>query len=164
MNYWHRLQIKRLKTLQQQHINKESTGRLKSKIQIWSNLVTPFSQCQFYHKSCWTWSMWGWYKLGNISYGDSGAGPTFPINNKSGITKVGQKILVSDVHRIRPCVYMNRHKFHVKPTECDKWGKTNASKSQRCWSWWWKYRRGKRKYFSVKTHTSYGIITAVGFR
>ena len=36
-------------------------------------------------------------------YGETGAGITFQIANNPVITKGGQTVLVSDIHRIRPC-------------------------------------------------------------
>ena len=49
------------------------------------------------------------------SPGESGAGVTFRVMNKPGISKGGQTVIVSDSHRVRPRAYMHRHKMHEKP-------------------------------------------------
>ena len=46
------------------------------------------------------------------AFGEKGAGIVGQIANKPGITKGGQIVLVSDVHRIRPRAYLHRHKLH----------------------------------------------------
>ena len=60
------------------------------------------------------------------SYGEAGAGLTGGISNKPGITKGDQKVLVSEVHRMRPCAYRHRHKVHVKPPGWNLWVNTEA--------------------------------------
>lgn len=50
------------------------------------------------------------------SFGEPGAGLTGRIKGKPGVSKGGQTVMVSDVHRIRPRAYMHRHKLHAKPT------------------------------------------------
>ena len=57
------------------------------------------------------------------SYGEAGAGITGLIDNKTGITNGGQKVLVSDIHSVRMCAYSHRHKLHMNPPECNVWGK-----------------------------------------
>ena len=49
------------------------------------------------------------------SFGEAGAGVTFRVQGKPGVTKGGQTVIISDSHRIRPRAYMHRHKLHVKP-------------------------------------------------
>ena len=44
------------------------------------------------------------------------------IDNKPGITKGGQIVLVSDVRSIRMHAYRHRHKLHVKPHVWNVWG------------------------------------------
>ena len=52
-----------------------------------------------------------------------GAGLTCRIANKSGLTKGGQTVLVSDAHHVRLFAYMHRHKLNVKPPGWNVWGK-----------------------------------------
>jgi len=52
---------------------------------------------------------------GHGGYGEAGSGLVGRILGKPGVTKGGQIVLVSDVHRIRPRAFLHRHKLHVKP-------------------------------------------------
>jgi hypothetical protein len=52
---------------------------------------------------------------GHGGFGEAGSGLIGRILNKPGITKGGQIVMISDVHRIRPRAYMHRHKLHTKP-------------------------------------------------
>ena len=52
---------------------------------------------------------------GHGGFGEAGSGLIGRILNKPGVTKGGQIVMISDVHRIRPRAYMHRHKLHVKP-------------------------------------------------
>jgi hypothetical protein len=47
-------------------------------------------------------------------YGEKGSGITGRVKNKP-ISKGGQVVIVSDVHRVRPRAYLHRHKVHTKP-------------------------------------------------
>ena len=46
------------------------------------------------------------------SPGETGAGITFRVFGKAGVSKGGQTVLVCDSHRVRPRVYYHRHKLH----------------------------------------------------
>ena len=46
------------------------------------------------------------------SYGEKGSGLVGRIQNKPGVSKGGQIVLVSDVQRVRPRAYVHRHKLH----------------------------------------------------
>jgi hypothetical protein len=35
---------------------------------------------------------------------------------KPGVTKGGQIVMISDIHRMQPQAYIHRHKLHMKPT------------------------------------------------
>ena len=48
-------------------------------------------------------------------YGESGTGLQGCITGKSGVTKGGHIVIVSDTHRYRPRAYVHRHKLHSKP-------------------------------------------------
>jgi hypothetical protein len=52
---------------------------------------------------------------GHGGFGEAGSGIIGRILNKPGVTKGGQIVMISDVHRIRPRAYMHRHKLHAKP-------------------------------------------------
>jgi hypothetical protein len=49
-------------------------------------------------------------------YGEAGSGLLGRIMGKPGVTKGGQIVVISDVHRMRPRAYIHRHKLHTKPT------------------------------------------------
>ena len=61
------------------------------------------------------------------AFGEKGAGIVGRIQNKPGITKGGQIVLVSDVHRIRPRAYLHRHKLH-KDDDFTKMGQIEVRK------------------------------------
>ncbi len=52
---------------------------------------------------------------GHGGFGEPGSGIIGRILNKPGVTKGGQIVMISDVHRVRPRAYMHRHKLHAKP-------------------------------------------------
>jgi hypothetical protein len=52
---------------------------------------------------------------GHGGFGEAGSGLIGRIINKPGVTKGGQIVMISDVHRIRPRAFLHRHKLHVKP-------------------------------------------------
>jgi hypothetical protein len=52
---------------------------------------------------------------GHGGFGEAGSGLIGRILNKPGVTKGGQIVMISDVHRIRPRAFMHRHKLHTKP-------------------------------------------------
>lgn len=52
---------------------------------------------------------------GHGGFGESGSGLVGRIVGKPGVTKGGQIVLVSDVHRIRPRAYIHRHTCYEKP-------------------------------------------------
>ena len=60
------------------------------------------------------------------SYGEHGAGLVGRIMGKPGVSKGGQTVLVSDVHRIRPRAYLHRHKLHEKPPGWTRMGQVEA--------------------------------------
>ena len=45
--------------------------------------------------------------LATASPGESGAGVTFRVQNKPGVSKGGQTVILSDTHRVRPQAYMH---------------------------------------------------------
>lgn len=49
-----------------------------------------------------------------MGYGDPGSGIMSHVIGKPGVSKGGQTVIISDPHRIRPCAYVHRHKFHGK--------------------------------------------------
>ena len=49
------------------------------------------------------------------SPGEAGAGVTFRVFGKPGVSKGGQTVLVCDSHRVRPRAYYHRHKLHKAP-------------------------------------------------
>jgi hypothetical protein len=49
-------------------------------------------------------------------FGEAGSGLMGRIMGKPGVTKGGQIVVISDVHRMRPRAYIHRHKLHTKPT------------------------------------------------
>ena len=49
------------------------------------------------------------------SYGDAGAGVTGRVKKKSGVTKGGQNVLISNVNHIKKPAYVQRHKLKSKP-------------------------------------------------
>jgi hypothetical protein len=49
---------------------------------------------------------------GHQGFGESGTGIVGQILCKPGISKGGQTIIISDVHRLRPRAYVHRHKCH----------------------------------------------------
>ena len=53
--------------------------------------------------------------FGHGGHGEAGSGLVGRIMGKPGVTKGGQTVIMSDVHRIRPRAYMHRHKLHPKP-------------------------------------------------
>ena len=57
------------------------------------------------------------------SYGEVGTGITVQINNKHGIKKGDQIVLLSDVHSIRPHAYSHRQNLHVNPPQWNLWRK-----------------------------------------
>ena len=52
---------------------------------------------------------------GHEGFGEAGSGLTGRIVGKPGVTKGGQIVMLSDVDRIRPRVYLHRHKLHPHP-------------------------------------------------
>ena len=60
------------------------------------------------------------------SYGEHGAGLVGRIMGKPGVSKGGQTVLISDVHRIRPRAYLHRHKLHEKPPGWTRMGQVEA--------------------------------------
>ena len=52
---------------------------------------------------------------GHGGFGEAGSGLTGRIQGKPGVSKGGQTVIVSDVHRIRPRAYIHRHKLYTKP-------------------------------------------------
>ena len=114
------------KTLQQQHSNKEKTGQLQSKLQIWLHTEMPYSKRQIYHKAFRTWYLWDETSLETSSYGEGGTGLTGQNFSNNIIMKGSQTVLVSDVHCIRSCAYMHRKKLHVSHPGCNLcWGNPN---------------------------------------
>ena len=57
------------------------------------------------------------------SYCGARAGLIRRFANKTGVMKGFQKIMVSDVHHIRPSAYRHRYKSHVNPPWRTVWGK-----------------------------------------
>ena len=55
-------------------------------------------------------------------YGEAGSGLMGRIMGKPGVTKGGQIVLISDVHRMRLRAYIHRHKLHPKPEGWNKAG------------------------------------------
>jgi hypothetical protein len=49
---------------------------------------------------------------GHQGFGESGTGIVGQILGKPGISKGGQTVIISDVHRLRPRAYVHRHKCH----------------------------------------------------
>ena len=60
------------------------------------------------------------------SYGEHGAGLVGRIQGKPGVSKGGQTVLISDVHRIRPRAYLHRHKLHEKPQGWTRMGQVEV--------------------------------------
>ena len=51
---------------------------------------------------------------GHEGFAETGTGISSRILGKPGITKGGQTVIVSDIHRIRPRAYVHHHKLHEK--------------------------------------------------
>ena len=49
------------------------------------------------------------------SPGEAGAGVTYRVPNKPGVSKVWQTVIISDSHQVRTRAYMHRHKLHDRP-------------------------------------------------
>ena len=62
------------------------------------------------------------------SPGEAGAGVTFQVMGKPGLSKGWQTVLVCDAHRIRPRAYYHRHKLQSKP---DGWTASGMVEARR---------------------------------
>jgi len=62
------------------------------------------------------------------SPGEAGAGVTFRVMGKPGVSKGGQTVLVCDSHRVRPRAYHHRHKLQPKP---DGWTASGMVEARR---------------------------------
>ena len=49
------------------------------------------------------------------SPGEAGSGVTYRVPNKTGVSKGGHTVIISDSHQVRPRAYMHRHKLHDRP-------------------------------------------------
>ena len=50
-----------------------------------------------------------------VSPGEAGAGVTYQVHNKPGLSKGGQTVIISDSHLVRIRSYMHRHNLHDRP-------------------------------------------------
>ena len=98
------------------------------------------------------------------SYSGVGDGLTGQIFNKTGIMKISQTVLVSDVHRIMYRAYRHRHKLHVNHPGCNFWRNIEVKEIMEVINLMVEREEGDKRKYYVNTHTQHGNITSVGIR
>ena len=86
------------------------------------------------------------------------------ISNNPDITKGGQKVLVSDIHRIELHVYRKKYKFHVNLHGWNVLGNIEVKQIMEAMKLMVEGEYRTREKYSVNTHTQNGKITSVGVR